>query len=604
MRVILFILKCLVGLFATVGFLIVLVGVGLGLAARQWDPERPRAEIPENAVLTMDFSGGIVETLPDNPLSRASLRQAVVLRDTVEVLAAAAEDDRVKGLVAKVGRGPLGIAQIQEVRDAVMAFRASGKFTYAFAESFGEGGDGTRHYYLASAFEQVYMQPSGDLDLTGLMIQSPFLRDALNEIGVEPQLAQREEFKGAMNTFTDDGLPEPQRQNLKQLVDSLLAQIARGIAEGRDLAPARVRALIDRGPYMAQAAVEAGLVDGLQYWDQVNERIDETAGADAEFVSLSGYNRARETITPEGPSVALIYGLGPVQLAESENDPAFGSVVMGSDTVSRALSDAIDDDEIEAILFRVDSPGGSYVASDTIWREMQRARDLGKPVIVSMGGLAASGGYFVSAPAHKIVALPGTVTGSIGVVAGKMVLKGLWEKIGVSWDGVQAGQNAGIWNMNEPFGDAEWARLNRRLDLTYADFTNKVAMGRGMDQAAVLEVAKGKVWTGEDAQGVGLVDELGGLNRAIALAAEAIDADPASLQLKELPERRDPWSALVEDTLGDALGDVGLTGFLRAASRLSQALAPLAALDERLRGDPRAQTLRAPDIGLGESRAF
>ncbi len=604
MRAVLFVLKCLVGLFATVGFLVILVAVVLGFAAGSLDPDRQTAEVPENAVLTMDFSSGIVETLPDNPLAKASLGQAVVIRDTVDALAAAARDDRIKGLVAKVGRGQLGIAKIQEVRDAILTFRESGKFTYAFAESFGEGGDGTRHYYLASAFEQVYMQPSGDLDLTGLMIQSPFLREALDEIGVTPQLAQREAFKGAMNTFTDEALPEPQRENLKQLVDSLLGQIARGIAEGRELSPARARALIDRGPYMSDAALEAGLVDSLEYWDQVNDRITAVAGADANFINLGTYNRAREADLPVGPGIALIYGVGPVQLAESENDPTFGQVVMGSDTVARALSEAIDDEEIEAILFRVDSPGGSYVASDTIWREMQRARDLGKPVIVSMGGLAASGGYFVSAPAHKIVAQPGTVTGSIGVVAGKMVLQDLWKKIGVSWDGVQAGQNAGIWSPNRPFTEAEWARLNSRLDATYLDFTRKVADGRGMEMTAVLEVAQGKVWSGEDAQNVGLVDELGGLTRAIALAGEAVGADPADLQLRDFPERRDPWSALVEDTLGDALGGVGLDALVRAAGRISRALEPFAALDERLRSDPRSQNLRAPELGLGENRRF
>ena len=177
----------------------------------------------------MDFSEGIVETLPDNPLSKASLRKVVVMRDTSRGPGGRGRGDpRIKGLVARVGRGQLGIAQIQEIRDAVKAFRQSGKFAYAFAESFGEGGDGTRHYYLASAFEQVYMQPSGDLDLTGILLQNPFLRDALDEIGVEPQVGQREEFKGAMNIFTDTSLPEPQRRNLKQLVDSWLAQIATG----------------------------------------------------------------------------------------------------------------------------------------------------------------------------------------------------------------------------------------------------------------------------------------------------------------------------------------------------------------------------------------
>ncbi len=599
MRAVLFILKCIVGIFATVGLLVVLVLVGVGIfAAPQETP------VPESVVLTMDFSKGIVETLPDNPLSRASLSNAVVIRDTLETLDAAAEDPRVKGLIARVGRGRLGMAQIQEIRDAVKTFRESGKFAYAFAESFGEGGNGTRHYYLASAFDRVFMQPSGDLDLTGFIIQSPFLRDALEEVGVEPQVGQREEYKGALANFTENSLPEPQRQNLKQLLDSLLGQIAAGIAEERALTPEQVRGLIDTAPHLGTASIEAGLIDELVYWDQVDLLVTEAAGEDAEFLALNAYGGAQTVEETEGRAVALIYGLGPVQLAESENDPAFGNVVMGSDTVARALADAIDDPDIEAILLRVDSPGGSYVAADTIWREVQRARELGKPVIVSMSGVAASGGYFVAAPAHRIVAQPGTVTGSIGVVAGKFVFSGLWEKLEISWDGVQAGENAGLWSSNQPFDEEGWRRLNSRLDATYADFTGKVADGRGLSADAVSAAAKGQVWTGQTARELGLVDELGGMRRALALTAEAIGADPEELQVKDFPERRDPWEALLQDTLGGALDGARLAVMLDQMARLSETLGPLLAVQDELTADPRAGALRMPRIGTGEPPVF
>ena len=599
MRAVLFILKCIVGIFATVGFLAVLVMVGIGIfAAPQETP------IPEKIVLTMDFSKGVVETLPDNPLSRASLSDAVVLRDTLEALEAAAADPRVKGLVARVGRGRLGVAQIQEIRDAVKSFRDSEKFAFAFAESFGEGGNGTRHYYLASAFGRVFMQPSGDLDLTGFLIQSPFLRDALDEVGVEPQVGQREEFKGALASFTENSLPEPQRQNLQQLLDSLLGQIAAGIAEERALSPEQVRGLIDSAPHMSTASLEAGLVDELAYWDQVDARITEAAGEDAEFLALNTYAGARTVEEEPGRAVALVYGLGPVQLSESENDPAFGGVVMGSDTVAQAIADAIEDPDIEAILFRVDSPGGSYVAADTIWREVQRARELGKPVIVSMSGLAASGGYFVAAPAHKIVAQPGTVTGSIGVVAGKFVLSGLWDRLEISWDGVQAGDNANLWSSNQRFDEEGWRRLNSRLDATYADFTGKVADGRGLSADAVDAAAKGQVWTGEAARDLGLVDELGGLRRALALAAEAIGAEPDELRLEDFPERRDPWDALLQDVLGGTLGGAKLAVLLDRLARLSETLGPLLAAQDQLTADPRAGMLRMQRIGTPESPAF
>jgi protease-4 len=575
MRAILFILKCIVGLFAAVGFLVVLAAAGIAFLVFRAEPlQIARPEVPEAVVLTLDFAPGVIELRPDNPLARASLGRAVALRNTVDALAAAGEDPRVKGLIARVGRGALTIAQAQELRDAVKRFRDRGKFTLAFAESFGEGGNGTWHYYLASAFGRIWLQPSGDLDLTGVLIESPFVRGALDKLGIEPQLGQREEFKGVMNMLTDTSLPEPQRRNLGRLVQSWLGQIAAGVAEGRTIEAAAAKGLIDDGPYDAEAALAAGLVDRLGYRDEADDAV---------------------LPEPAGPTVALIYGLGPVQLAESENDPAFGRLIMGADTVARAIADALDDPEVEAIVFRVDSPGGSYVAADVIWRQMQRAREAGTPVIVSMGGLAASGGYFVAAPARKIVAQPGTVTGSIGVVAGKLVLSGLWDKLGIAWDGVQAGENAGIWSPNRPFTDADWARLERRLDSTYGDFTAKVAQGRGLSLEAVRQVAKGQVWTGADAAENGLVDELGGLDRAIGLAAEAVDAAPEAVRLKRFPEPKDTFQAILEDALGSAFDSPGLGALARGLVRLAEALTPFLEVSERLREDPRTRSLLAPD---------
>jgi protease-4 len=597
MRVVMFILKSLVGLFAAIGFLVVVAVIGLALLfsrAERFKVARP--EVPESAVLTLDFAQGVIEARPDNPLARASLGGVIVLRDALEALDAAGRDERIRGLIARVGRGNLSIARVQELRDAIGRFRAQGKFTVAFAESFGEGGNGTQHYYLASAFERIWLQPSGDLDLTGVLIQSPFLRRALDKLGVQPQLGQREAYKGVMNMLTDTALPALQRRNLQRLVDSWLGQIAAGIGEGRRIDAGKARALIDGGPYDSQSALETGLTDQLGYWDEVRKSVLEEAGEEAMLLDLADYTHARDTTEPDGPVVGLIYGLGPVQLGNSENDPGFGQVVMGADTVAQAISDALDDPEVEAIVFRVDSPGGSYVASDVIWREMQRAREAGTPVIVSMGGMAASGGYFVAMPAHSIVAQPGTVTGSIGVVAGKLVLSGLWDKLGVAWDGVKAGRNADIWSMNRPFSDDEWARLNRRLDGTYGDFTAKVAMGRDLSPEQVERAAGGRVWTGEDALGLGLVDELGGLSRAIALAAEAVEAEPETVQLRRFPEERDPFQAFLEDALASALQSPGLGALARRFGHLAQALAPLIAAAERLTADPRTQSLRAPDL--------
>jgi protease-4 len=598
MRVILFLLKCLVGLFATLGFLMVAAVVaGVVLWRQGGGLERFTEQVPETTVLSLDLSQGLLEAKPDNPLARVSLRDTMDMRQFLEALEAAGRDPKVKGLVARLGRGSLGVAQIQELRDAIAAFHGQGKFAVAFAESFGEGGNGTLHYYLASAFQEVWLQPSGDLDMTGLVFESPFLRTALGKLGIEPRVDQREEYKGAMSALTDSQMPEPQRQNMQRLADAWIGQIARGVAESRGLTTEDVLKLIDQAPFDGEAALGHGLVDRLAYWDQVADAVLDQAGDASELLALADYEQNREKPEAEGAVVALIYGLGPVVLAQGENDPVFGRVVMGADTVAAAIADAVEDSEVEAIVFRVDSPGGSYVASDAIWREVQKAREAGKPVIVSMSNLAASGGYFVAAPAHKIVAQPGTVTGSIGVVAGKLVLSGLWDKLSINWDGVQAGANANFWSMNQDFSPETWAKLQRFLDRTYEDFTGKVAQGRGLDRDQVLQVAKGQIWSGEDALKLGLVDELGGLDRAFELALDAagLPADAAH-QIQVFPERPDPIEQLLRDALGGNIEGLGAGALVRALARVTRAVLPLVEAWEQIGADPRSRAVQAPEL--------
>ncbi len=600
MRLILFLLRCLVGLFAAVGFLVVAGFVALALFVGRAEPlpwDKGPTEIPETTVLTLDLAAGVVEMRPENPLTRASLGPVLVLREGLEALDAAGRDDRVKGLLVRVGRGDIGFHEVQELRAAVQRFREQGKFAFAFAETFGRAGNGTLHYYLASAFDKVWLQPSGDVGVTGFSVESPFLREVLDDLGIEPRLDQREEYKGAMNTFTDSSLPDAQRRNLQRLVNSWLDQVSRGIAESRQMDSGAARGLIDRAPYLAKEALELGLVDELGYWDQAREAATAQAGADAEVLRLADYRNLLEAPEPEGPTIALIYGLGPVVLDRSQNDPVFGDLALGSDTVAKALSDAIEDEEVEAIVFRVDSPGGSYVASDVIWRQMQRARESEVPVIVSMGRVAASGGYFVAAPAQKIVAQPGTVTGSIGVVSGKLVLEGLWDKLGINWDGVRAGRNADIWSPNRDFTPQGWQRLQDALDQIYDDFTSKVAAGRGLTPEDTLKAAKGQVWTGEDAKELGLVDELGGLWRALVVAREAAGLDPdAEIRIKLLPERRDPFQAFLRENLGVEADSPMLRSLARSLQRLGRALRPLVESHELVTADPRSRTLMAPDL--------
>ena len=599
-----FIRRVICGFFALVGATVV-VGIGV-IAALVYLPETVQS-IPDRTVLTLDLADGIGDRRPSGPLAWASFDGGIGLADLVQALERAGRDDRVKGLVARLGAGELGFARAQEIRDAVLAFSATGKFTIAFAETFGEIGDGNTHYYLATAFDEIWLQPSGDVDLTGVMLESPYLKEALDEIGVAARMDQREEYKGAFDALTVTSMPAPVRQNLQRLVDSWIEQLAGGIVEGRKLEPAAARALIDRGPFMAAEAQREKLVDRLGYWDEIATAVETSAGAGveaaagedhgptAEYLPLSDYAGGLQP-AEDAPRIALVYGLGPVQLADGDGDPFFGSAVMGGPALARAIREAAEDATVQAIIFRVDSPGGSYVASDTIWREVERARSGGTPVIVTMGDVAASGGYFVAAPATKIVAQPGTITGSIGVVTGKIVTAEMWRSIGVNWDGVQAGANADMWSAVRDFSPAAWSRLQAGLNRAYADFTDKVAAGRGLPIDRVRSVAKGQVWTGADAKANGLVDQLGGFATALRLAREAAGlAADAEVALVEFPPPEDKFQALMRML---SIGGVNRqrTEDLATLARLAAILEPVAQALAPVLIDARTQNLQAPPL--------
>ncbi|WP_336205925.1 signal peptide peptidase SppA [Nonomuraea sp. LPB2021202275-12-8] len=471
-------------------------------------------------ILELDLTEGLTDGPPADPLTAVLSMRKTRLSDVRAGLRRAAKDSRVKALIVKIGGNPLGLALVQEVRQAVLGFRASGKLTVAFGETFGEFAGGTVPYYLASAFERVYLQPSGDIGLTGVALEQRFVKGALTKLGVDFEMGQRHEYKTAANTFTQDHMTEPHRESMTRIVESVTDQLVAGIAEGRRLDPAKVRELVDRGPFIGPEALEAGLVDGLAYRDEVYDEVKQSAGGEAQLLYVSRYARAaavRKLPHPTADGIALVHGAGQIRTGRSGRSPLGGGGAMGSDTISAALRAARRDEHVKAVVFRVDSPGGSYVASDTVWREVVLTRKV-KPVIVSMGDLAASGGYFVSMAADVIVAQPGTLTGSIGVFGGKPVLAELLEKIGINSELVSEGANAGMFSTSRAFSPEQWARINAWLDRIYDDFVGKVAQGRDLTPERAHELARGRVWTGADAQERGLVDELGGLEDALALA--------------------------------------------------------------------------------------
>jgi len=320
-------------------------------------------------------------------------------------------------------------------------------------------------------------------------------------------------------------------------MNSQFGQMIRDIAGARKLPVEEVRKLIDQGPFVGKDAVDAKFVDRLAYRDEVYAGIKEKAGKKAEVIDLAEYLRRAGSPYQKGATIALIYGVGSIESGKSSYKVLTGETVMGSDTVAAAFRKAAEDDDVKAILFRIDSPGGSYLASDTIWRETVNARKAGKPVIVSMGSVAGSGGYFIAMAADKIVAQPATITGSIGVVGGKMITTGLWNKLGVTWDEVHTSKNADAWTATKDLTPAQKALFEKWLDRIYDDFTTKVSENRKLSKEAVLDIAKGRIWSGEDAKSLGLVDELGGFPEALKLVRKAAKLkEDAPLRLKIYPE--------------------------------------------------------------------
>lgn len=348
-----------------------------------------KKSIPSKVILEVDLEHRLVEYVPDDPVARIVSGRTPTMLNLIEALQRAATDNRVVGLIARVGEAGLPLANVQEIRDAVIAFRHTGKPAIAYAETFGEGQKANGSYYLATAFDKIYLQPSGEVGLAGLMAETPFLRGTLDKLGFIPRLDHRAEYKNAMNELTETKYTPAHKEATEKIVDSAFGQLVAGIAEARKLSTNDVRALIDRGPFLADEALDAKLVDKLAYRDAAYDDIKKKAGPHAKFLYVSKYLDRAGSPYDDGTTVALIYGVGDIHRGKSGYSPIFQNVSMGADTVAAAFRAAVDDKSVKAILFRIDSGGGSYVASDTIWRETVRAKKAGKPIIVSMGGVTA-----------------------------------------------------------------------------------------------------------------------------------------------------------------------------------------------------------------------
>lgn len=545
--------------------------------------------VPNGCVLEFNLRSVPPETVGFDPMAFVTgAERPITLRQAVAAIHRAAEDSRVAGLIARVQLAAAPPAAVQELREAVAAFSAV-KPSLAWAETY----PGTLSYYLASAFSEVWMQPSGSVALIGFASNATFLRTALDKAGIEAEFVARGEYKSAANVFTEEGFTEAHREAVTRMLESLQDQVWHGIAESRKIDAAGLDALADRAPLLRDDAVSSGLVDRIGFRDQAHARIAELIGvegisadeydpeADPEKLvprlSLTRYSAAsRSRLVPPAPPIpgrrpkptfAVITLQGPI--VNGRGGPQFlpfGNSSAGADTIAAALREAARDDSVAAIVLRIDSPGGSVTASETIWREVARARERGKPVVASMGSVAASGGYYAAMAADAIVASPATITGSIGVITGKLVFRDLKERFGVSSDAVRTNANADAWSTDVPFTAQQRADREAEADLIYDDFVQRVADGRNLTTEAVNAVAQGRVWTGADALERGLVDELGGLRTAVrrakVLAGLDEDADvrvanfPGSSLLALVRPRASsqPAAASLPDALGALLG--------------------------------------------------
>src|SRR5687767_1291725 len=536
--------------------------------------------VTSNSTLVLRVGGDLQEAEPGG-LVGSFFEPPPTVRSVVESLRKAKVDRRITSVIIR----PTGTAalwgKVQEVRDAILDFKTSDKPIIAYLEYGGE-----QEFYLASACDKVFLMPTASLDLTGIASYELFLRGTLDKIGAYPDAMHIGDYKTASNQMTERTFTPAHREMAESLNRDLYEQLLKGIATGRQKRDAEVRQLIDHGPFLPEDAVRAGLVDDVAYEDEIDDKVSLGRGQTT-FLEHHEYRSVPPSSLGlnRGPRIAVLYAVGIITSGESSYDSPQGEVV-GSDTIIRYLRKARADDSIKAIVLRVDSPGGSAIASDVIWREVELTRAV-KPVIASMSDVAASGGYYIAMPAHKIVAEPATLTGSIGVVMVKFVIDGTLKKLGMNMEGVSNGRYANLYSPIRPFSPEERARVLEHMQATYDTFVEKAAAGRNTTPERIDAVGQGRVWTGQQAKGLGLVDELGGLERAVEIAKQQAKLDPdAEVELILYPGKKSIYE-IVKNPFGSSEQAAGLAAIFGFGDRraLQTLTAPLRVFR---RGEPLA----------------
>jgi protease IV len=477
--------------------------------------------VPENSVLVLNVSGDLPDYNPPDPMAEVfGIEQAESFSSLITQIRKAKVDTRVGGILLDINFPGIGWGKADELREAIKDFKTSGKPVYAFMEI-----GLNKEYYIATAADKIYLPPAGDLYINGLAAQASFYRGSLDKLGIEPQFLKIGKYKNAPDQFTEKEMTEGQREVINAILDDNFNRIVNTIAETRKKSPEDVKAIIDNAPYNAPQAKAQGLIDDALYRDQVYDALKNQLGYKPEDkLRTISTNRYRDVPSDSlglnsGERIAVIYASGGISSGKSNNSPLGGQSV-GSDTIVQALTEATDDNSIKAIVLRVDSPGGSALASDVMWHAIEKAKEK-KPVVVSMGDVAASGGYYISCNANKIVAEPSTITGSIGVFLGKPIMNGFYDWLGVTSEYVMRGKNAGLFRETQKWeGDELKKMLEQTNSIYYDNFVPKVASGRNKTVEEVDQIGQGRVWTGSQAKERGLVDEFGGLEKAIEIAKQ------------------------------------------------------------------------------------
>ena len=539
--------------------------------------------VASNSTLVLRVGGNLTEVAPANVVGYLRGSKAPTVRAVVDNLRKAKVDARVASVLLR----PTGFdspywGKVQEIREAVIDFRKSGKPVYAYLEN---GGD--REYYLASAADRIFLMPSSPLDLNGIATYQVFLRGTLDKIGAYPDLHHIGQYKTAVNQLTEKGYTRAHKEMDQSLNRDMYDQFIAAVAAGRKKSAADVEKLLDDGPFLPEDALRTGLVDDVAYEDQVEERLRGIrdaaqpggAGAAAEkgdktpsearLRKIEGDDYGRIGTASlglnKGPRIGVIYATGTINGGKSGYDPLNGEIV-GSETLIDAIRQARRDGSLRAIVLRIDSPGGSATASDAIWRELMIARNerADRPIIASMSDLAASGGYYIAMPAQVIVAQPATLTGSIGIFGGKVVTGGVYEKLGAHIESTSIGKHAEINSPVRPYSASEVAKLQEQLQAFYDQFIEKAAMSRHTTPQKIDAVAQGRVWTGKQAKENGLVDALGGLDAAVAIAKQRakLGAD-SEVELVAFPPRKSFYE-LMSDQFGGASDQIAVGAWLTA----------------------------------------